>query len=169
MNSRRHHAQKPQPTSHNTQSRTIHNVVDPPFLTRSLKRKKSSSFLGPSSPGHNGRNSDKAENRVPAAASKSTVISSLSRRPSSRVFDAMGRPPLLERDLLVRAPSKKDKGIIEDQTPLRGRHNDVDEAQTAAEHKRMKKEIETLKESLLESKNLCRRQAKVIIWWMEPC
>ena len=81
----------------------------------------------------------------------------------------MGRPPLLERDLLVRAPSKKDKGIIEDQTPLRGRHNDVDEAQTAAEHKRMKKEIETLKESLLESKNLCRRQAKVIIWWMEPC
>jgi hypothetical protein len=98
----------------------------------------------------------------------------------------MGRPPLLERDLLVRAPSKKDEGIIEDQTPLRGRHNDVDEAHrqhsniqvdtpmfteslAAAEHKRMKKEVETLKESLLESKNLCRRQAKVIIWWMEPC
>ena len=189
MNSRqrpaRVHPQKLQPTANNSQSQITmhHNCVelndDPPLPGRSLKRKKSSSPLasvvvpGSSSPGLSNRSSERAENRsrVPATSQ------------SLRVFSAMGRPPSLGPDLLVHIPSRKDKVVAEESSKHSQSHrrhcNDVDETDrqnnnipvdrhmftgplAVAEYERMKKEIESLKESLHESRKLSRRQAKVI-------
>ena len=173
--------QRPQPT---IQSQYNHVELLP---ARSLKRKKSSSSVavpGSSSFGPKGRNAEthRTENGTPATSKTSKTIQavpSASRQSSTRVFDAVGRPSL-EPDLLVRAPSKKDKGIAEEPSKhprdTRGRHDDVDEANiladkhiftgplAAAEYGRMKKEIETLKEDLHESRETCRRQAKVIVY-----
>lgn len=191
MNSKRHptkvHSQRPQSTSNDTQSRIIHHnsvelKTEPLALPRSLKRKKSSSSIiasGQSSSGANGRNYERVENKVPDA-SKSSVSSS-SRQSSSRIFAAMGRPPLLEPDLLVRVSSKKDKDIAASHDLCGGR-NDVDKADTqrnipvdrhmftgplaVAERERMKREIETLRETLRETlhenKKQYKRQTKVI-------
>lgn len=196
MNPRRHprmHAQRSQPTSNNTQS-LHHNCVDseqkhePLLPPRSLKRKKSSSSVivpDPSSSAPQSRNSEtqRAENKAPAASKTTQAVSSASRQSSTRAFTAMGTPPL-EPDLLVRIPLKKDKGITEESSKqprdTRGRHNDVDQIDrqhtnipaekymftgplAVAEYERMKKEIESLKEALHESRKTSRRQAKVLI------
>jgi hypothetical protein len=174
MDSRRRPRVYAQPTSNN-----IHNchgvelksgVLGP---VRSLKRKKSSSSVvvpGPSAP--KGRNSEpqRAENRAPAGTSKTSV----SRNPSTRP------PSLLGSDFPVRVSSKKEK--CTEETPRHPRdtrrHSNVDEAGrqhsnmpvgrhfftgplAVAEHERMKKEIESLKETLHESRQICRLQAKV--------
>lgn len=174
MNSRRRPRVYAQPISNNTQSphsscvELKSEVLGP---IRSLKRKKSSSSVvvpGPSAP--KGKNYDvqRAENRVPASTSKPSV----SRYPSTR-------PPSVGSDFSVRVSSKKEKGTEETSKHPRDtrRHSNVDEAISqhsnmvgrhfftgplaVAEHERMKKEIENLKETLHESRQICRLQAEV--------
>jgi hypothetical protein len=162
--------QRQQPTSNNTQSH--HDRVE------LLKRKKSSSS------GPKGKNSEtqRTESKASAASRTLKEASKPALRPSStRVFAAMERPPS-EPDLLVRV-LKNDKGMMTEGSSTqprdtRGRHNDVDEADrqynnipvdrhmfmdplAVAEYERMKKEIETLKQDLHESRKTCKRHAKV--------
>jgi hypothetical protein len=92
----------------------------------------------------------------------------------------MGRPPLLEPYLLAHVTAKKDQDMTKESSELprdrRGRHNVIDKADRQHSNiladrdvsagpltvERMKKEIETLKETLRESRQVCRRQARVI-------
>ena len=183
MISRRRSRVHAQPISNNTQSShscvELKNEVLVPV--RSLKRKKSSSSIvvpGPS--GLRGRNSEaqRAENRVPATSKTIQVVPPVSRQSSARVNSAMGRPPPSGS-----VSSKKDKGITEETSkpPRDTRRHNADEADrqhgnipvdkhfftgplAVAEHERLKKEIETLKQTLHESRQICSRQAKVITW-----
>jgi hypothetical protein len=183
MNSRRRY---PQPISNNTHPPRVelkNEVLGP---VRSLKRKKSSSSVvvpGPS--GHKGRNSEtqRAENMA-LAAPRPYVSRRVFAQFAGNPTRAMGRPPLLGSNLPVRVSSKKDKGMTEETLKLprdTHRHSNVDEADrqhsdipagrhfftgplAVAEHERMKKEIESLKETLHESRQMCRLQAKVITW-----
>lgn len=182
-----------QPISNNTQSshncgeRKNEGLVHVPV--RSLKRKKSSCSVNvPGTSKPKGRNSEaqRAENRAPTASSSKTnqVGPSTSRQSLTRVMVAtMGRPQSLGSDFPVRvSSSKKDKSIEENSKTPRDtrRHSNVDEADrqhsnipvgrhfftgplAVAEHERMKKEIETLKETLHESRQVCRLQAKVLL------
>ena len=187
MISRRRSRINAQPISNNTQS--SHNCVELKnevlVPVRSLKRKKSSSSIvvpGPSA--LRGRNSEaqRAENRAPATSKTIQVVPPVSRQSSARVNSAMGRPPSLGSDLL-HVSSKKDKGIIEETSkpPRDTRRHNAEEADrqhgsipvgrhfftgplAVAEHERLKKEIETLKQTLQESRQICSRQAKVITW-----
>ena len=157
---------------------------------RVLKRKKSSSFVnipgtsGTSKPKGRNFESQRAENKAPAPATSKTiqVAPSTSRQSSTtRVMAAMGRPPsFLGSDFPARVSLKKDKGIIDEtsKTPRDTRRNSNDEVDrqhsntvgrqfftgplAVAEHERMKKEIETLKATLHESRQICKLQAKVI-------
>ena len=176
MNSRRRPRPYAQPIPNNTLS--PHNCVelknDVLVPVRSLKRKKSSSSIvvpGPSGPKNRNSEVQRAENRAPAT-SKTSV---------SRQSSHTGRPLSLGSDFPARVSSKKDKDMTEETSkPLRDirRHSNVDEVDmqhsnisvgkhfftgplAVAEHERMKKEIETLKEYLLESRQMCRLQAKV--------
>ena len=180
MNSRRR--------SNNTQS--SHNCVgrnnDALVPVRSLKRKKSSSSVIAQSPsGCKGRNSEaqRAENRVQTTSKTIQVVPPVSRQSPTRVISAMGRPSSLGSDLPARAPSKKDKCITANEEtsnpPRDTRRHNVDEADrqhdhipagrqftgpiAVAEYERMRREIETLKEALHEGRQICSRQAKVII------
>jgi hypothetical protein len=174
-------------SSHNCGELKNEDLV-PVRSVRSLKRKKSSSSVNiPGTSRPKGRNfeSQRAENRAPApvASKTSQVVSSASRQSSTtRFMAAMGRPPsLLGSDFPARVSLKKDKGMIEEtsKTPRDTRRHSNDEADrqhsntvgrhlftgplAVAEHERMKKEIETLKATLHESRQICRLQAKVII------
>ena len=185
MNSRRRPRVYAQPILNNTQSPHTNCVElknDVLVPVRSLKRKKSSSSVvipGPSGP--KGRNSEAQRTENKALAKIIQAAPSVSRQSSSRATAAMGRPPLLGSDFPVRVSSKKDKGMTEEisKTPRDTRRHNVDEADrqhsnipagrhfftgplAVAEHERMKKEIETLKETLHESRQICRLQAKVI-------
>ena len=158
--------QRQQPTSNNTQSH--HDRVE-------LIKRKKSSLKGKIS------ETQRTENKAPAASRTLKEVSKPALRPSStRVFAAMERPPS-EPDLLVRVLTN-DKGMTEGSSKqprdTRGRHNDVYEADrqhgnipvdrdmftdplAVAEYERMKKEIETLKQDLHESRKTCKRHAKV--------
>ena len=157
---------------------------------RVLKRKKSSSSViipgtsGTSKPKGKNFESQRAENRAPAPATSKTiqVAPSASRQSSTtRVMAAMGRPPsFLGSDFPASVSLKKDKGMIDEtsKTPRDTRRNSNDEVDrqhsntvgrqfftgplAVAEHERMKKEIETLKATLHESRQICKLQAKVI-------
>lgn len=180
MNSRRRPRGHAQPIPNNSQS---HNCMEQKngalVPVRSLKRKKSSSSLvvpGPSGSRSRNFEAQRAENRAPA-----TSKTSVSRQSTSH----MGRPLSLGSDFSVRVSLKKDKDMTEETPkPLRDtrRHSNVDETDrqhgnipvgrhfftgplAVAEHERMKKEIETLKETLNESRQTCRLQAQVIITW----
>ena len=187
MNSRRRQRGYAQPISNNnTQSSHNHNCGELKnedlVPVRSLKRKKSTSSVnvpGTSRPKSRNSESQRAENRAPGTSKNIQVVPSALRQSSSnRFMAAMGRPQLLGSDLPARLSLKKDKGMIEEtlKTPRdTRRNNNVDDSNipvdrhfftgplAVAEHERMKNEIETLKESLHESRQICRVQAKVII------
>ena len=155
---------------------------------RSLKRKKSTSSVnvpGTSRPKGRISESQRTENRAPAPATSKTiqVVPSALRQSSTTtcVMAAMGRPPSLGSDIPARVSLKKDKGMTEETSKAprdTRRHGTVDDTDrqhsntvgrqfftgplAVAEHERMKKEIETLKETLNESRQVCRLQAKVI-------
>lgn len=193
MNSRRRQRGYAQPISNNN-TQSSHNCGELKneglVPVRALKRKKSSSSVNvPGTSKPKGRNfeSQRAENRAPAPATSKTiqVVPSSSRQSSTtRVMAAMGRPPsLLGSDIPARVSLKKDKGMIAESSkiPRDTRRHSNDEADwqhsntvgrhfftgplAVAEHERMKKEIETLKATLDESRQICRLQAKVLIIW----
>lgn len=193
MSSRRRQRGYAQPISNNgTQSsHSNHNCGELKneglVPVRSLKRKKSSSSVNvPGTSRPKGRNSEsqRTENRAPTPSTSKTIHvgPSALRQSSNCVMAAMGRPPSLGSDFSVRVSSKKDKGMIEEtsKTPRdTRRHGNVDETDrqhsntvgrhfftgplAVAEHERMRKEIESLKETLHESRQISRLQAKVII------
>ena len=181
MNSRRRQRGYAQPISNNN-TQSSHNCGELKneglVPVRALKRKKSSSSVNvPGTSKPKGRNfeSQRVENRAPAPPSSSRQSS------TTRVMAAMGRPPsLLGSDIPARVSSKKDKGMIAESSkiPRDTRRHSNDEADrqhsntvgrhfftgplAVAEHERMKKEIETLKATLHESRQICKLQAKVI-------
>ncbi|KAF8159823.1 hypothetical protein B0H34DRAFT_704933 [Crassisporium funariophilum] len=188
---RRNHSPPPQPNSHLSQSRrqiSSESKEDPPLSVRALKRKKSSSSMiasrsGSAAPDSTHRYLERRESSLPETGR--SIVASSSRYPASRMSSVTARPQLLEVDLP--ATSKKDKGaasasensIHQYDTRSSRRHNNVGEhdrhrihgtiGKTAftgplavAEFERMKKEIETLKEALQESKKINRRQNKLL-------
>ena len=190
MNNRRRPRGYAQPISNNNnQSSHNHNSGElkneDPVPVRSLKRKKSTSSVNvPGTSRPKGRNSEsqRTENRAPMSTSKTIqVVPSVSRQSSTRVMAAMGRPLSIGSDFHARVSLKKDKGMAEETSKHprdTRRHNNIDETDrqhsntvgrhfftgplAVAEHERMKKEIETLKETLHESRQACRVQAKVL-------
>lgn len=144
-----------QPISNNTQS--PHNCAElkneVPVLVRSLKRKKSSSSVivpGPSG----SKGAQRAENRAPATSKTIPVAPSVSKKDKGKTEET-SNPPRDTRRHNVDEVDRQHGNI-----PV-GRHFFTGPL-AVAEHERLKKEIETLRETLHESRQICSRQAKVI-------
>lgn len=140
-----------------------------PGQPRALKKKKSSSGLVGSS--------ERPENRVSSAANVPGPSTSkpTSRQTSARVFDALAHPPILDHDLSISSSQNHQSGratskrSIQDNITHAGedrqdrhRHDGFKGSLAAAEFDRMRKEIETLKEALQDSRKTSKRNQKVI-------
>ncbi|KAH9479691.1 hypothetical protein JR316_0008286 [Psilocybe cubensis] len=132
-----------------------------PSQPRALKRKKSNSGLILGS-------SDRPENRVPSThdASGPYISKATSKQASARVFDALAHPPDLDHDLSTsflqsrqhqRDPPQRSGS---DDRQDRLRHDGFRGSLAAAEFDRMRKEIESLKEALQDSRKKSKRDQK---------
>lgn len=133
-----------------------------PGQPRALKRKKSSGLTA---------SSDRLENRVPPAFNVPGPL----KQTSVRVFDAMAHPPILDHDLSPSSSQSHKNGRVASKHAIQDTATFVDENKhnkrrpegykgslATAEYDQMKKEIETLKEALQDSKKTSKRNLKVL-------